>query len=413
MSLFKSNLSRTLLFILFLAIPMFAQESSSFGFIGELGGEKLNETYWFSMSLKPEIGIGPIGFGLDLPFRVSTAGEFRMEDWNSPTDIFGHIRYLRLGYLGSAFYLKVGALDRVIFGHGFIMDNYYNTIDENNRKTGILFKTDLKKYGGEFIYTNLGRPEIVGIRGFVRPIKFVADIPIVSNLEIGSSYLTDFYVDTNPSTKGAIGFIGFDAGLPIIKFNMLSFVVYFDYAHMNNYGSGNALGARLDFNFIMNLLNLSAKFERRSISSQFLPSYFDPFYEEQRFVKEEIVKSYDGSFNGYAGELYATALGRLSLTGRYLYFIDMPRSGNLTMILDMTKFMPDMPILLAYQRRGIESVNDFWGIDNNTIFTLSVSKKIYWKLYGTVNVEQKYEYDEEEVKFEDLRKYAFKLGIRL
>lgn len=412
MSLLKSNLSRTLLFVLFLTISMTAQEAP-FGFIGELGGEKLNQTYWFSMSLKPEIGIGPIGFGLDLPFRISTAGEFRMEDWNSPTDIFGHIRYLRLGYLGSAFYLKVGALDRVIFGHGFIMDNYYNTIDENNRKTGILFKTDLKKYGGEFIYTNLGRPEITGIRGFVRPIKFVADIPIISNLEIGSSYLTDFYVDTNPSTKGAIGFIGFDAGLPIIKFNMLSFIVYFDYAHMNNYGSGNALGARLDFNFLMNLLNISAKFERRNITDHFLPSYFDPFYEEQRFVKEEIIKSYDGSFNGYAGELYATALGRLSLTGRYLYFIDMPKSGNLTMILDMTKFMPDMPILLSYQRRGIESVSDFWGIDSNTIFTLSVSKKIYWKLYGTVNIEQKYEYDEQQLKFEDLRKYAFKLGIRL
>lgn len=413
MSLFKTSFIKSLLLVFaFLTIPVFSQEAP-FGFMGELGGEKLNETYWFSVSLKPEIGIGPIGFGLDLPFRFSTSGEFRMEDWNSPTDILGHIRYLRLGYLGSGFYLKVGALDRVIIGHGFIMDNYYNTIDENNRKTGILFKTDLKKYGGEFVYTNLGRPEITGIRGFVRPIKFVADIPIISNLEFGSTYLADFYIDTNPATKGSIGFLGFDAGLPILKFNMLSFVVYFDYGHMNNYGSGNALGARLDFNFIMNLLNLSAKFEKRNISSNFLPSYFDPFYEEQRFVKEDFIKTVDSSFNGYAGELYATALGKLSLTGRYQYFKDMPRSGCLTMILDMTRFMPDMPILLAYQRRNIESSSDLWGVDSNTIFTLSVSKKIYWKLYGTVNVEQKYEYDEENVEFDELRKYGLKLGIRL
>uniref|UniRef100_A0A7C4UGK4 Uncharacterized protein n=1 Tax=candidate division WOR-3 bacterium TaxID=2052148 RepID=A0A7C4UGK4_UNCW3 len=400
------------LFVLFiLSLPLFSQEQS-FGFLGELGGEKMNDTLWFSISLKPEVGIGPVGIGLDLPLRFSTSGEFRVEDWNSISDIFGHLRYLRLGYEKSPFYLKVGALDRVIVGHGFIMDNYYNTIDENNRKTGILFKSDLKKFGGEFIYTNIGRPEITGIRGFVRPIKFVAEIPIISNLEIGSTYLTDLYTDTG-STKGAIGFLGFDAGLPLLSFDMLSFVLYFDYAHMNNYGSGNALGARVDFKFLMNLLNFSLKFERRNITDQFLPSYFDPFYEEQRFVKEDFVKTLHSSFNGYAGELYATALGRLQLTGRYLYFNDMKNSGVLTMILDMTKFLPDMPILVSYQRRGIESSGDLFAIDSNTIFTLSVSRKIYWKLYGTLNIEQKYEYDEETVSFDALRKYGFKLGIRL
>lgn len=406
----------SLLVIVLFALPIFAQEDTeakSFQFFGGIGADYMSDTLWFNLTLQPELGLGPIGFGLDIPLRVSSKGRFRSEDWDSPTDIFGKIRYLRVGYANSPLYLKVGVLDHTVIGDGFIMDNYSNTLDENARKSGVILASDLGKFGSKILYSNLAKPEIVGTRVFIRPIRFIAPIPILSNLEAGVSYIADLNPDNNDTTNGALGFTGFDIGLPIISTGMLSIRFYADYAKITNYGSGFGAGGRVDFNFIMNILRFSAKFEKRILSDQFIPSYFDPLYEAQKVGKEALLSSYHGDFDGYYGELTGTVFGRLSLGGNYQYYHNMANSGKIHLTLDGTKFIEDMPVLVMYDKSGIESIKNVFNIDENTIYTISISKKIFLRLYGTVTLQRKFQYNETKRTYDPLNKYSFMLGVKL
>ena len=406
---------KMLLGVMILSLVLVAQDlpqgedGNAFSFFGGMGADFMNDTLWFRLSLQPELSLGPVGVGLDIPFRFNTQGDFRSADWDSPSDIMATIRYLRLGKKYSPFYFRIGVLDHVTLAYGFLMDNYTNTIDENTRKSGVLIESDMKKFGAQVLYSNLGKPEVFGLRAFVRPIWFVAPIPIIRNFEIGGTYVKDFHPDAD------IAMASFDAGLPLRLADLFSLTFYYDYGKALNYGSGTALGVRTDIRLPSNLVQVSAKFEKRRITNQFIPSYFDPFYEAQRAWKDSVLASYNGNFDGYYGELYATALGKLKLGGTYTYFMDIPYSGRIHLVLDATQVIKDWPLLVMWDRDGIESSRDivFLGKDEHTVFTFVISHRLFWKVYGTGTIQQKFAYNEATDTYDPLRKYGFMVGVKL
>ncbi|MCA2005464.1 MAG: hypothetical protein LDL01_06655, partial [Ignavibacterium sp.] len=247
----------------------------------------------YRISFRPEVSFSNFGVGLDLNLDFDSQGKLRKENFNEVTDYLSIIRYVRYGYKNDPVYLKLGALDYHTLGHGTIINYYNNSPTFDARRIGLVADIDFGNFGFESIYGNFAQAGLFGLRGYVRPLKFseAGNIPIIGNLELGTTYSTDFDKNAtvlagsyNPlkgefvktEDKGAMTIIGFDLGLPIIKSGFTTLLLYFDYNKIINFGSGMASGVKLDLNGL-GLVELSAKLERRFNQDKYIPSYFNSF----------------------------------------------------------------------------------------------------------------------------------------
>lgn len=378
---------------------MFFLLLAQFGFEGGLGILNMEDVWWVNLRLAPEVGIGPVGFGLYIPVKVNAkTGEFRKEDWDTPADWVGKIRYIRLGYEKSPFYLKGGELDHLTIGYGFIMDNYKNSIYEDERRIGLLLKSDIERFGVEFVWSNLASIDIVGIRPYIRPIKFFGNIPVISNLDIGFTWMRDWDVD--------LTFLGLDIGLPLNLTSMLTLTPCGSIGKILRYGGGKAYGIRVSISLPLQVLKLSTKFERRDITSQFIPSYFDAFYEVKRNDKKRMLIQTDSPIHGWFGEIYATILGNLVVGGGYEKY-DEWEEGKLHLVLDATEFFDRIPLKITYDNNSVNSISDItFENDPDIMYTLVARYKVLPHIYITITARQTYEYNEETGEYEPIRAFG-------
>ncbi len=383
---------------------------------GGLGISSMHDTIWGSVELQPEFGFGPVGIGMKLDFRVSQRGKFRTEDWNSLEDWVGKIRYVRLGRKRSPFYARVGVLNQLTLGYGFIMDNYTNNIDENTRIVGLEFRSDLKKAGFDIAISHLASPirRIFGIRPYIRPIKFIANVPILSNFDVGLEFIRDGKIDP----INHIEFLGIDAGLPILNTSFISFGPYYSWAHAISYGSGSGIGFRTDINLIMNILHISAKLERRNINGEFIPSYFNPLYEAKKEDYFQTLKQ-ASSANGVFGELYGSAIGKIRLGGSYEYYPGVDSSGSIHLEADAPNFLRfgrrRVPVLVMYDKCMLTSANfgkDAFTRDDRLLVTAQISYEVLPHIYFTGVYKRRFAKDPNTETYEPLDKWGGKLEFR-
>ena len=143
---------------------------------------------------------------LDLHYRfVDGNFEFRSEDWvpddeHSFFDVYLPIfRYIRYGQKGEPIFGKIGAIEDLTLGNGFIMYNYSNALFmPETRITGLAFDLDGQFFdipivGFETVVGNLdvlNGLDVLGARFYVRPLIYL-DMPILPMLQIGMSYVID------------------------------------------------------------------------------------------------------------------------------------------------------------------------------------------------------------------------------
>lgn len=356
---------------------------------------------YYSVRFTPEFNIGKIGLGFDLRLDIDANGKLRGENYNEFSDYLSLIRYVRYGQKQDPFYARLGALDYTSLGHGTIISSYRNTPGFDTRKVGLEVGLDLEKIGFEALYSNFGEAGLVGLRGFVRPLQFNEDFdtPIIKNLELGVSYVTDINEYTgvvagnyNKNTdkftptddKGSLSVLGFDIGLPIVQSDLLNLELYLDYNKIINYGSGVASGIVLDFHGL-GLVELKAKLERRWNGKNYIPSYFNALYEIERFKLDKetsIVSSKiqmlnnDVDFgNGYHGELLVRILGTLDIFGSYQRLDKYSDSGILHLFTDI---LPDNSTLVAragYDKINIRDEKDLFTLDDRSYFYTEVGYK--------------------------------------
>ena len=151
------------------------------------------------------------------------------------------IRYIRYGTKNEPVYVQLGALDYYTLGYGNIILNYNNSPSYDARRIGLVTDIDFGEFGVESIYSNFLEAGIVGIRGYLRPLKFTSagNIPIIGNLTIGMTYTVDFnkyagIVFDQPGAtsfsedKGSINIEGIDLGLPLYSSRMIGLQFYTD-----------------------------------------------------------------------------------------------------------------------------------------------------------------------------------------
>lgn len=355
-----------------------------------LGATFVNGETFYLVNIAPEVAFGKLGIGLDINLRFNTQGKIRAGEYETFGDYLRIIRYVRWAQKGDPFYIRVGQLDYSLLGHGFIMYNYRNSSSYDLRKTGMELDLNFEKFGFESMYSDFAGKGVLGLRGYVRPLKFTTagKIPVLGGLETGVTYAADLNENANKkydavakksTGDGSVSVVGFDAGLPLLSLSMLKSTLYFDYAKIVNYGSGSAAGIDLHASG-MGLLSLSAKYERRFIGDRFIPSYFDALYERDRFVPLDTLRFVSKvmalenapSVQGYYGELLLSILNTVTIIGGYQAPLGVPNAGTMHLELQTGNVIPAIVVGGGYDKKNIGSV---FTLDENSILYAQVGYK--------------------------------------
>ena len=412
----KKNL--LLIFLLSFTLMCYAQYQPQFEeqfprpcqgyFGGGLGLNWIDGQLYYTLRFMPEISLGNFGAGLDLRLDFDKNGNLRKEDFNEFSDYLSIIRYLRYGLKNDPVYVKLGALDYYTLGHGSIMYQYNNSPSLDVRKVGLVFDVDFGNFGFESIYSKFAEAGVVGIRGYVRPLKFsdAGSIPIIGDLEVGATYAGDFnkYAGVvsgfySPSTrkieissgedKGSMNIVGMDIGFPIVSTSLVNLVLYLDYAKIINFGSGIATGIQFTSSG-MGLLSISAKLERRFNHAHYLPSYFNSLYEVERFRVDTtsstptLIQSKAGTLasafdpgNGYYGELGINVAGAFNILGSYQRLDKQPNSGILHISADVSPQDLSFIARAGYDKINIKNEKDLFTLDDRSYLYAELGYKPY------------------------------------
>jgi hypothetical protein len=380
--------------VLFLTVSAHAQidnypRPGQGNFDGGFGLNWIDGDLYYTFHIRPELSFANFGVGLDLNLDINQNGNLRKEDFNEFSDYLSIIRYIRYGMKNDPVYVKVGALDYYTLGYGNIMLNYNNSPSYDARTIGLVTDIDFGEFGLESIYSNFLEAGVIAIRGYARPLKFTnaGSIPIIGNLTVGGTYAVDFnkyagIVFNQPQStsafidNGSINIVGVDLGLPLLSTRMVGLQLYADETKIINFGSGSAIGIKADFN-VFGIINTSAQFERRFNKSQYIPGYFNSFYEIERYQyntasgiyssMETKLANMTNPDNGYFGELYVNALGLFYVLGTYERLDKTPYSGILHFEANAAPENLLVVIKAGYDKVNISSETEIFKLDDRSL----------------------------------------------
>lgn len=247
-----------------------------------------NKVY-YKVAFLPELAIWKLGVGFDLSLYYDETNTLREEDWDESRDILGKIWYVRFGQKGDPLFAYCGGLPQATIGHGFIMNNYTNMLRYPDEKiVGAQLNVDVGSVGFESMVADINHAEVFGGRIFVRPL-YNMKIPIMSRIAIGVSGVTDRDPDSsNKTSDDSVSVFGVDAELPVFSNSYFSSMVYGDAARMelddtytlqgsSNHGRGYTAG------LMGKLWMFTYRGEYRRFENNFIPSYFNAYYDRDRF----------------------------------------------------------------------------------------------------------------------------------
>lgn len=312
-------------------------------FQGGLGVTWIDGQSYTTFSISPDLSFGKFGIGLNIELLFNNEGgfEFRKQGWDKGAGILRAIRYLRYGYKHNPVYVRVGTLDNATLGHGFLMWHYSNESNYDERKIGLEFDLDFDQFGFETVNSNFGNLEILGGRLYYRPLH-TTKIPVIKNLEFGATYVTDEAEPDSNGVGGGISAWGLDVGLPVIQSDLFYTTLYYDFAKINNFGNGSAVGVEFGFPDVFGLLRLSANVEKRFLGKEFLPSYFNALYELERELDKKTLLSLAQKTEGIFGQLAASILGKLKILGSYQRLNGVENSGLLHFETRLSDLIPSI-----------------------------------------------------------------------
>ncbi len=393
-----------LLFVTGLLSAQFAPDTTnSVG--GGLGMAVIDGNPYFTLNLATELHFGKFGLGLNIPLLYSPKEGIRKEDWNSKRDYARIISYVRYGYKGDPFYIRIGALSHTTLGHGFLVYNYNNRIREDEVKVGAELYVDRGFFGFEGFNSDFGRLGLMGIRGFVRPFK---NVPIAGRLQFGGSFVRDFDPDEREATHDGISALGLDAGFPIFQYSLLSSTVYADYGTIVKHGHGFAEGIIFSLNGI-GIFDLGVKLEERQLSPHFTPAYFNSMYEVDKPYKEAKLDSITQKVDGTFGELYGEALGKLRVSGNYFHKKNVKNSGVLNILATTGDMFPVFTLNWRYYKDQIETMKDVFTINDRSILFTEIGYRLNPYMTVFTVIKRTYRYDEETGKYKPTDRY----GVRV
>lgn len=390
-----------LIFSIFVILPVttWAQYSGtdvSGVFQGGFGATIIDEELYYTINFQPEISLGKLGAGFNIDLLYNPEAE-EGEDQIRSEDLRLEkiLRYVRWGHKYDNFYARVLALDHATLGHGFILSNYQNQVVENDRKLGVVVDMDFGMLGFETFTSNLKRLELVGGRAYARPLSPILDVPIIKNTTIGATYVSDMDPDGDVDTDDEIVITGFDLGVPIIDADHLLLEAYADVATIKDYGSGEAIGAMLQFRGLdPRMLKASLRVEERFLQDEFISQYFDAFYELDRETKHLLIPQAE-SVAGTFGELHATVAEMVNIIGAYEYINETDFGGTASAKAYLEpNAIPRILLDASYNKTAIETFEDLVTLDERSIARARAGFGITPNIFLTMHYEWTFHRDD-------------------
>lgn len=426
-----------------------APKVDSMGSIGgDLGYGQIDGDHYLTLNVGLNFDLGQIGFGIQAPLHLMLkdeapkdnpyGGVLRREDWDEWTDYFRILRYFRYGRKGQLIFLQIGDLPGATIGHGTIMNRYYNNTDIDHYKLGLQFDVNTDYGGIETMVNNGVMSNLIGARGYLRPWSFVDTESYMNNLAIGFSAIFDWdapyciegeNLATGERTgecrpdmpTGDIGasfddegnlrvertkaatVLGGDIEFRLVNTSWLSLTPYIDFNGILGVDSGWGLHAGIlnIFHIPVISVDLSLRAEYRYFAADYVPTYFDSYYEIQKFaypfkddlgrfgggeqsrpkrrVVEELGNIYEDGLNGYYAELVLDVMGLVQLGASYDDY-DGPYNSNLRAYLAVPA-LEVVQFACFYYRHNFEGASNAFAFDDKSLFLIEAKWQVYSVLY--------------------------------
>ena len=228
------------------------------------------------------------------------AGRIRKQDWDEWQDYLKILRRFQYGRKEDRLYLRLSQVGAASLGHGGFMRRYNNNMFANSTHLGLEADAYNDYVGVEAFLSDVTfQSRVLGGIAFVKPLGWM-DNAIARSFSIGGYYTGDLAAPTtlkrdaegvvltdkadNPlyNSQGLHG-VGADIEVkPIRVGDLIDVKAYMDFNQFINYGNGFTAGALGRFNIPIPFLAIRARAEYRNLGDQYLPSYFDNFYEIQK-----------------------------------------------------------------------------------------------------------------------------------
>ncbi|HOX42383.1 MAG TPA: hypothetical protein PK668_02240 [Myxococcota bacterium] len=430
---------------------------------GSIGGDmnfgKIGEDWYATLNLGLTFDFGIVGFGIQAPLRLlmkdndpennDYGGVLRREDWDEWTDYLKIIRYFRFGHKGELVFLQLGDLPGVTIGHASIVNRYYNNTDLAHFKLGVTLDVNTDYAGVETLLNNAFVSNLIGGRVYLKPFSFWDKDSYLNNFAIGFTAISDYAapycpdfeqqdtaggpwtpggacmpaaLDHDPATfpnvrqrfdedmnivladKKAATVLGGDLEFKVLNLEWINLTPYVDLNGIIDGGFGFHGGIMTNFNIPVISVGLQTRIEYRWMERGYIPSYFDSFYEIQKFnypfkdengrfgpahsevtdrpkaaVVEELAAQEGKGLNGYYAELAINVNDWVVVGGSYDDY-DGPYNSNLRMYLTVPAF-DFIKFGAYYYRHNFEGAGDAFDFDEKSLFLAEARYQIISFLY--------------------------------
>ena len=361
------------------------------------GGTESETLIYQGIGLHPEYRTENFDIAFDLVLRFRFDGgdnankfEIREEDWKAygAWRIFDlylpKIRSARYGTKGDPFAARLGDIDGMTFGNGFIVSSYTNTLFQpENRVLGAVFNidgsiVDIPYFGIEIFMANAAHFDFAAGRLHIFHLA-AFDNSILKNTEIGGTLALDqnpfYFADRYSMYRSYSGpvldvkndnplqrIVGLDFKVPLLTDPGFSFTLFGDWASQNSRAGwmGGASGR------ICSMFIWEAQY--RYLDYDFLPGFYDVSYDLYRPEKAVVYESADSGY--YLGRTiaYLGSVGLALFDDRFVFKVvsegpleDKPgRLYDWQGILELKEgLVPHFSFDILYSKKNMADLDDF------------------------------------------------------
>ena len=361
---------------------------------------------------KLAVGLGvPLNFELlslndgsnGQPILAKNLGVFRSDDWSQPSDYARVLSYLTYGHKEDNLYINVGQVYASSIGHGAIVRRYAPDIDPNLTRVSAQVDAYNDYVGFEALTNDVIQWNLVSALAFVKPLSWASDSLFAKTLSIGATIASDLQgplsLTRDPVTgvrlldshnrllaqTGAVTLGGVDAEVKVIKTQYVDLKPYVDYSQLFNGDGGLTFGALARINIPAGSLVQALRLvgEGRYLGSRYVPSYFDTFYEVERFQASELQPRFANGIIHYLTKYETVMNGFGARCGYYVeasYGIRNHIGLTLALQGDSVQTKPDLvahleiptldflQVFASFYKRGVSDLSTLTNMDQQSLF---------------------------------------------
>ncbi|MFW6134550.1 MAG: hypothetical protein ACOC5R_03130, partial [Elusimicrobiota bacterium] len=384
---------------------------------GSIGADVLSDPdnpgeqkIYYNLSLAPVFSFWKFNIGLNFELYFDEEGNVREQQWDEWDDMIEKIQFIEFGNPEDPFSVLLGGLDSYSLGHGFVVRRYTNMLNYPDiKRIGTRLNLNFAKTGMESFVSDIEEFSVFGSRLYYKPFE-TSGIPIVKDLEFGGSFVSDINPDQIDDTDDGVYFYGGDIEIGLFDNFGLSSSLYADYVtysmgpdyDFSDYGSGKVVGLGGD---IISLIDYN--FEYRRIDNNFVPAYFNTFYQINRSTRpSSLTRKQTPEREGPYIKLGTNLFDAVEFSFAYENYNGGKIEGypylHGNLIISPALTMNKVGIKVSYDKEDVFSFDDFKEL-NGAVMTTEIS----YAISPTVNLiivnRQTYDQDGEPTRTMSLR----------